>query len=338
MEGFLKDYGFWDVIEPTADVVVDERKMYTALGYICQTLPEDILVQVGILMNAKEVWRALKIRFLGIDHVRKEEQEKAAQEAAEKERLDEIAEKERLDAIVQEEQARKKEAQEATEKEEALQTVLVCFPNSNNLEDEETVKISLQQRSKKPATDHDDDERKDLVPYEVKGAINKSAHLEPYVKVNNRASVEEKSELNEKFKGIVKKKSPTWFNKERKTNQPASFGSKSNDQECLDKQRKKRSVGKKNLSIEQVMQQIFEDRKVQEKKVKNEFAFEINVDGLNDEREEPVKQVCYKQMKRKNKDGPMIGIKELRMLLGIQDLGGTKSRKFESSFWIKEEC
>ncbi|KAJ0493692.1 hypothetical protein HanIR_Chr12g0589001 [Helianthus annuus] len=78
MEEFLKNYGFWDVIEPTVDIVVDERKMYTTLGYICQTLPDDILVQVGILMNAKELWRTLKIRFLGIDHVRKDEQEKAA--------------------------------------------------------------------------------------------------------------------------------------------------------------------------------------------------------------------------------------------------------------------
>ena len=61
MEGFLKDYGFRDVIKPTVGVIADERKMYITLGYICQTLPDDILVQVGILMNAKEVWRALKI-------------------------------------------------------------------------------------------------------------------------------------------------------------------------------------------------------------------------------------------------------------------------------------
>lgn len=122
----------------------------------------------------------------------------------------------------------------------------------------------MQQRSKKPATDHDD-ERKDLVPYERNGVINKSAHLEPYVKVNSRVSVEEKSEPNEKFTGIVRKKSPTGSDKERNANPTASFGSKLNDHECLDKQRKKRRVMKKNLSIEQVMKQIYEDRKVQEK-------------------------------------------------------------------------
>ncbi|XP_022024983.1 involucrin-like [Helianthus annuus] len=207
MEGLLKDYGFWDIIEPPVDVVVNERKMYTALGYVCQTLPDDIL-------------------------------EKAAQEAAEKERLNEIVEKERLNAIVQEEQARKKEAQEAAEKEEALQAVLE----------------------------------------------------KPYVKVNNRASVEEKLEPKEKFRSIVREKSPRGLDKGRKTNPIVSFGLKSNFQECLDKQRKKRKVRKNNLSIEQVMQQICEYRKVQEKKVFNEVGSEMNVEGLNDEYEEPVKQ------------------------------------------------
>ena len=195
-----------------------------------------------------------------------------------------------MDTIVQEEQARKKEAQEAIEKEEALQAVLVseekerlnkenerisldeeeksvhlqvCFPDLNNHDDEETVKIGLQQRSKNHDTDHDN-ERKNLVPYERRDAAKKSAHVEPYVKVNSRASVEEKLEPNEKFRLIVRKKSPTGSDKERKANPAASFGSKSDCQECLDEQRKKRKVRKKNLSIEQVMPKIIKDRKVQD--------------------------------------------------------------------------
>lgn len=52
----------------------------------------------------------------------------------------------------------------------------------------------------------------------------------------------------------------------------------------------------------------------------------MNIEGLNDERAEPVKQVCYKQLKRKTKHGSIIEIEELRILLGIQDLGGKKSR------------
>ncbi|XP_076899812.1 uncharacterized protein LOC143553791 [Bidens hawaiensis] len=262
MEEFLKEYGFWEVIEPTVSVAVDERKMYIALGFICQTLPEDILVQVGMFMNAMEAWRVLKIQFLGIDYVRKEENGKAAQEAAEKERLDKIFEKERLDAIVQEEQARNNEAREAAENEEALQAILrseekerlneekerissekeektvnlqVCFSASNNLEDEKIDKISEHKGSKKSATD--DDKRNDTILNERNDAAKKSANLEVYVKVNNRAFIDEKSEPNERLRRIVRMEGLVGSDKEEMNSPSASF----------DEQRMKRKVKKKNV-------------------------------------------------------------------------------------------
>ncbi|KAD7116503.1 hypothetical protein E3N88_03771 [Mikania micrantha] len=69
MESFIDAQGIWDAIEPPTDVEVDLKIRKKARAFIFQALPEEILLQVAGHKEAKDVWDALKVRYLGADRV-----------------------------------------------------------------------------------------------------------------------------------------------------------------------------------------------------------------------------------------------------------------------------
>ncbi|XP_071687108.1 uncharacterized protein [Rutidosis leptorrhynchoides] len=71
VETALKAYGLWEVVDHVTGGTVEARKNHTTKGIIFQTLPEDILLQVAKHNDAKDVWEAIKTRYLGADRVQK---------------------------------------------------------------------------------------------------------------------------------------------------------------------------------------------------------------------------------------------------------------------------
>ncbi|KAJ0435275.1 putative transcription factor interactor and regulator CCHC(Zn) family [Helianthus annuus] len=67
----LEANGLWEMIEPSKDTQPDVKKDKTAIAYLFQALPEDLILQVANCKSAKEVWEALKTRHVGIDMVQK---------------------------------------------------------------------------------------------------------------------------------------------------------------------------------------------------------------------------------------------------------------------------
>ncbi|KAD5318322.1 hypothetical protein E3N88_18268 [Mikania micrantha] len=67
LETILKAQGIWDAIDPVTGATVDARKNYTTKAIIYQSLHEDILLQVARYEFAKDVWEAIRVRFLGAD-------------------------------------------------------------------------------------------------------------------------------------------------------------------------------------------------------------------------------------------------------------------------------
>ena len=65
----LKTYSLWDTVDSKEGV--DEKKAHTTKAMIFQTLPGDILMQVAQYKSTKEVWDAIKVRYLGADMVQK---------------------------------------------------------------------------------------------------------------------------------------------------------------------------------------------------------------------------------------------------------------------------
>src|ERR1044071_3985824 len=66
VKAILSANGLWEVVEPTEGTsTVDVKKDRTAIAYLFQAILEDMVMQV------KEIWEALKTRFIGIDRVQK---------------------------------------------------------------------------------------------------------------------------------------------------------------------------------------------------------------------------------------------------------------------------
>ena len=66
---FLEANGIWEFIEPGTNT--DVKKNKAAMAYLFQALPEDLVLQVASYKTAKEVWDALKTRYVGEDRVQK---------------------------------------------------------------------------------------------------------------------------------------------------------------------------------------------------------------------------------------------------------------------------
>ncbi|XP_076954159.1 uncharacterized protein LOC143628444 [Bidens hawaiensis] len=71
MESVLDAQGLWETIKPVTGGVVDEKKNKIARAILYQALPEDILLQVARKRSAKDIWEALRVRFLGDDRVQR---------------------------------------------------------------------------------------------------------------------------------------------------------------------------------------------------------------------------------------------------------------------------
>ena len=69
METILKAYSLWETVVSMEGI--NEKKAHTTKALIFQTLPEDVLMQVAQYEKAKEVWDAIKVRYLGADMVQK---------------------------------------------------------------------------------------------------------------------------------------------------------------------------------------------------------------------------------------------------------------------------
>ena len=70
VEAILDAQGLWEAVAPADGEEVDVRKNKAARAHLLQALPEDILMQVSTKPTAREVWEALKTRFVGADRVR----------------------------------------------------------------------------------------------------------------------------------------------------------------------------------------------------------------------------------------------------------------------------
>ncbi|KAI3518262.1 hypothetical protein L1887_06792 [Cichorium endivia] len=67
MEVLLGIHGVWEVVDPGLD---DAKKNNIVKGLLFQSIPEDVILQIGNLKTAKEMWEAIKTRNLGADRVK----------------------------------------------------------------------------------------------------------------------------------------------------------------------------------------------------------------------------------------------------------------------------
>ncbi|GJT54122.1 kinase-like domain-containing protein [Tanacetum coccineum] len=66
-EFFLEYNGVWDVVDPGSD---DAKKNNIFKGLLFQSIPQDLILQIGNLKTGKEMWEAIKTRNLGADRVK----------------------------------------------------------------------------------------------------------------------------------------------------------------------------------------------------------------------------------------------------------------------------
>ncbi|XP_076886355.1 uncharacterized protein LOC143536191 [Bidens hawaiensis] len=71
IKAIMDAYGLWETIEPrTLGATPDVTKSKQAIAFLFQTIPEEIVMQIGNSTDPKQVWDALKTRYLGVDRVR----------------------------------------------------------------------------------------------------------------------------------------------------------------------------------------------------------------------------------------------------------------------------
>ncbi|GKC11174.1 hypothetical protein Tco_1007956 [Tanacetum coccineum] len=58
--------GVWDLVDLGSD---NAKKNNIVKGLLFQSIPEDLILQIGNLETGKEMWEAIKTRNLGADHV-----------------------------------------------------------------------------------------------------------------------------------------------------------------------------------------------------------------------------------------------------------------------------
>ncbi|KAJ9542300.1 hypothetical protein OSB04_028806 [Centaurea solstitialis] len=67
MKVLLGIYGVWDVVDPGS---TDTKKNNIVMGLLFQSIPEDLILQIGNLETAKEMWDAIKSRNIGANRVK----------------------------------------------------------------------------------------------------------------------------------------------------------------------------------------------------------------------------------------------------------------------------
>ncbi|XP_022008439.1 uncharacterized protein LOC110907823 [Helianthus annuus] len=69
MEAILDAQELWEAVDPVTGDAVDAKKNKVARAIIYSALPENILSQVATTRSARDIWEALRVRFLGADRV-----------------------------------------------------------------------------------------------------------------------------------------------------------------------------------------------------------------------------------------------------------------------------
>ncbi|GJT92204.1 uncharacterized mitochondrial protein-like protein [Tanacetum coccineum] len=67
MEVLLGIHEVWDVVDLGSD---DAKKNNIVKGLLFQSIPEDLVLQIGNMKTGKEMWEAIKTRNLGVDRVK----------------------------------------------------------------------------------------------------------------------------------------------------------------------------------------------------------------------------------------------------------------------------
>ncbi|XP_076896107.1 uncharacterized protein LOC143548961 [Bidens hawaiensis] len=70
IKAIFKVQGLLEAIKPRMGTVVDSKIEGLAIVYLYQGMPEALVMQVAHLSTAKDIWDALKTRFVGVDRVR----------------------------------------------------------------------------------------------------------------------------------------------------------------------------------------------------------------------------------------------------------------------------
>ena len=65
VEAILDDQELWEIVQPNEGTVIDAKKNKTARSFLFQVMEGNILLQVSQYKNAREIYAALKARFVG---------------------------------------------------------------------------------------------------------------------------------------------------------------------------------------------------------------------------------------------------------------------------------
>lgn len=71
METVLAAHGLREAIDPVRGGELEGKKKFMAKAMIYQSIPEDVLLQVAKYLEPKDVWEAIRVRYLGADRVQK---------------------------------------------------------------------------------------------------------------------------------------------------------------------------------------------------------------------------------------------------------------------------
>ncbi|XP_076935839.1 uncharacterized protein LOC143602689 [Bidens hawaiensis] len=66
IKAMFRYHGIWDVIEPRS---TDEKKNGAAIALFFQSIPEDQIMQVAQYETTKEIWNAIKTRYIGAERI-----------------------------------------------------------------------------------------------------------------------------------------------------------------------------------------------------------------------------------------------------------------------------
>ncbi|XP_076954318.1 uncharacterized protein LOC143628684 [Bidens hawaiensis] len=69
VEAILDDQELWDVVQPKEGAVINAKKNKTARSFLIQVMDGDILLQISQYKNARDIWTALKARYVGAKRV-----------------------------------------------------------------------------------------------------------------------------------------------------------------------------------------------------------------------------------------------------------------------------
>ncbi|KAI3796396.1 hypothetical protein L1987_39066 [Smallanthus sonchifolius] len=72
IKAIFRVQGLLETIEPIEGTVIDPKKDGMAIVYLYQAMPEEMMMQVAHLDTAKEIWDALKTRYVGVERVRED--------------------------------------------------------------------------------------------------------------------------------------------------------------------------------------------------------------------------------------------------------------------------